>query len=110
MNAEITVTDDILDAVCSGRLSRQDVVKLIDTISMNREKHPLIAKCILDLSAADVNMGIMGEFIVGEYAAKKLGGMRISLIRKAGQIDQLLEDTAYNRGLRILMVEGRAEA
>ena len=91
--------------VCRGGLQRGDVVVLIDALSERIGARPEIRKCLLDVRDSDINLGIMGEYVVGEYAARKLAGLRLALIQRPGQIKKLMEDTAYNRGLRISMVE-----
>lgn len=110
LNAEFSVIEDRFEALCKGPLQRGDVVVLIDSILEKIVQHPAVKKCLVDVREAEVALGIMGEYIIGEYAAKKLAGLRIALVHVPGQVKKLLEDTAYNRGLRILIVDGRQDA
>ncbi|MDB5050212.1 MAG: hypothetical protein JWO30_3283 [Fibrobacteres bacterium] len=110
VNAELTVIEDRWEVSCTGAFQRGDVIALIDTISARMDRRPEVRKCLVDIREAEVTLGIMGEYIIGEYAAKKLVGLRIALIQDAGQVKKLMEDTAYNRGLRILMVNGHEDA
>ena len=110
MNTDLIVTEDKLEAVCTGAFKQPDLVQVIDAIHAVRARTATVNKCILDVTAADFEMGGIGEFFVGEYAAKRLAGIRISLIIKHGQFNKLLENAAYNRGLKILLAESRAEA
>jgi hypothetical protein len=110
LNAEISIVEDRCEAICRGPFQRADVIHLIDFLHEKINGHPELKKCLLDIRNAEIALGIMGEFIIGEYAAKRLSGLRIALIQAAGQVKKLLEDTAYNRGLRILIVEGRQDA
>jgi hypothetical protein len=110
MNTDLIVTEDLLEAVCTGTFKQPDLVKVLDTIDDTRTRTPTLRKCILDVTAAEFELGGIGEFFVGEYAAKKLAGIRISLLAKRGQFNKLLENAAYNRGLKILIAESRADA
>jgi len=110
MNTDLMVTEDKLEAVCTGAFKQPDLVQVLDSIHDVRTRTPSIRKCILDVTGADFELGGIGEFFVGEYAAKKLAGIRISLIIKRGQFNKLLENAAYNRGLKILLAESRPEA
>lgn len=108
--SEITLKEDRWEVACHGPFQRADVLGLVDAIFVSTDGHPEYRKCLVDFREAEINLGIMGEFIIGEYAAKKLAGIRIALIHGKGQVNKLLEDTAYNRGLRIRLVENRQDA
>lgn len=108
--SDITLMEDRWEVVCHGPFQRTDVLSLVDAIFCSADTQPEFKKCLVDFREAEINLGIMGEFIIGEYAAKKLAGIRIALIQGQGQVKKLLEDTAYNRGLRIQMVENRQDA
>lgn len=110
MNTDLIVTEGKLEAICTGAFKQPDLVQVLDSIHEVRARTPTIRACIMDVTAAEFELGGIGEFFVGEYAAKKLAGIRISLIIKPGQINKLLENAAYNRGLKILLAESRAEA
>ena len=110
MNAVISVIEDRWEVVCDGPVQRGDVIHLIDTIAERMQAHPEIRKCLVDIREAEIALGIMGEYVIGEYAARKWVGLRIALLQDPGQVKKLLEDTAYNRGLRISMVDGRQDA
>lgn len=105
-----TVVEDRCEVICSGPFQRSDVVKLIDSLHERLGLHPELKKCLVDIRDAQIALGIMGEYVIGEYAAKSLAGRRIALIQAPGQVKKLLEDTAYNRGLRISIVSGRGDA
>ncbi|MDB5104126.1 MAG: hypothetical protein JWP91_1815 [Fibrobacteres bacterium] len=110
LNAAMAVMEDRFETVCKGIFQRNDVVALVDSILDNISRHPELKKCLVDIRGAEMTLGIMGEYIIGEYAAKKLAGLRIALIQAPGQVKKLLEDTAYNRGLRIQLVDDRQDA
>ncbi len=107
---DFTVIEDRCEAVCNGLFQRNDVVVLIDSLRARMDRHPELKKCLVDIREAHITLGIMGEYVIGEYAAKRLAGIRIALIQAPGQVKKLLEDTAYNRGLRISIVTGRDQA
>gem|GEM_PF-3245708 len=109
-NSRFSVVEDRCELICKGAFQRGDVVILIDSLFESLGRHPEVKKCLVDIRDADIVLGIMGEYVIGEYAAKKLAGLRIALIQQSGQVKKLLEDTAYNRGLRILIVESLEEA
>jgi hypothetical protein len=110
MKIVFDTSHDTLEVACTGSFDRQAAIDLVDAIQARLAQAPGAIKCVLDVTGAEIDIGIMGEFILGEYAARKLAGLRISLIRKDGQIKKLFEDAAFNRGLRILMVENREQA
>jgi hypothetical protein len=110
MNTDLTVTGDILEAVCTGAFKQTELIQVLDSIHEVRARTGNLRKCILDVTAAEFELGGIGEFFVGEYAAKKLAGIKVSLIIRRGQFNKLLENAAYNRGLKILLVESRPEA
>ena len=110
MNTEIKVAGDLLEVNCTGTFRQPDLVKTLDSIDAARNADGAIRKCSMDVTSADFQIGGIGEFFIGEYAAKKLLGIRISLIINPGQINKLLENAAYNRGLKILVVVSREEA
>jgi hypothetical protein len=108
--SEITLTEDRWEVACHGPFQRADVLSLVDAIFGSADRQPEYRKCLVDFREAEINLGIMGEFIIGEYAARKLAGIRIALIHGQGQVKKLLEDTAHNRGLRIQLVGNRQDA
>lgn len=110
LSAEFALVEDRCEAICSGPFQRGDVVLLIDSLRARMELLPEMKKCLVDVREAQITLGIMGEYVIGEHAAKRLAGLRIALIQAPGQVKKLLEDTAYNRGLRISIVTGRDEA
>jgi hypothetical protein len=110
LSAAFTVVEDRCEALCSGPFQRGDVVLLIDSLRARMGRLPELKKCLVDVRDAQITLGIMGEYVIGEHAAKSLAGLRIALIQAPGQVKKLLEDTAYNRGLRISIVTGRDQA
>jgi hypothetical protein len=110
MKTDIIVTEDKLDVICTGPFRQADIVKVIDAIDEARKNATAIRKCLMDITGADFQLGGIGEYFIGEYASKKLAGIRISLITNKGQINKLLENAAYNRGLKILVTDARSEA
>lgn len=110
MNTDIKVTEDKLEAICSGIIKQTDFEKALDAIDEIRSRTHTLKKCLMDMTGAEFQLSGIGEFFIGEYAAKKLAGIRISLVIQRGQINKLLENAAYNRGLKILLAESRAEA
>jgi hypothetical protein len=107
---EFTLVEDRCEVICSGPFQRGDVEKLIDSVRARMGRFPEVKKCLVDVREARITLGIMGEYVIGEHAAKSLAGLRVALIQAPGQVKKLLEDTAYNRGLRISIVTGRDEA
>lgn len=107
---EFNHVEDRCEVVCSGSFQRGDVEKLIDSVRARMGSLPGVKKCLVDVRDARVTLGIMGEYVIGEHAAKSLAGLRVALLQSPGQVKKLLEDTAYNRGLRISIVTGRDEA
>jgi hypothetical protein len=110
MKTEITVAGEKLEAVCVGLFRQANLLEVLDSIDDVRRRTPDVRKCVLDVSGAEFKLTGIGEFFVGEYAAKRLVGIRISLIIRKGQINRLLENAAYNRGLKIRLTESRPEA
>jgi hypothetical protein len=110
MRSDISVIEDRWEAVCEGPFERGDILALIDSLSENIALRPGVKKCLIDIRSAAVTLGIMGEYVVGEHAARKLAGLRVALVQAPGQIKKLMEDTAYNRGLRIQLVADRRDA
>jgi hypothetical protein len=95
---------------CSGRYAQADLLRLIDQIAEARSRNPEVQKCLVDALNAEIQLGGIGEFFVGEYAAKRLGGMKVALVVHPGQMSNFLENTAYNRGLRIRLAPSLEEA
>lgn len=110
MQTDLIETGDKLELSCTGRYAKADLLHLIDLIAEARGRNPEVRNCIMDARNAEIQLGGIGEFFVGEYAAKRLGGMKISLLVAPGQVTTLLENTAYNRGLKILLATSREEA
>jgi hypothetical protein len=110
MRTEIRVMGDILEVACSGPYTQADLLSVVESIAEARNRHHGIRKCFMDARNAEFRLGGIGEFFVGEYAAKKLTGMRISLLSGPGQVSKFLENAAYNRGLRILVAVSPEEA
>jgi hypothetical protein len=110
METDLTETGDKLELSCIGKYNQADLLRLIDQISEARSRNPEVRKCLMDALSAEIQLGGIGEFFVGEYAAKRLGGMKIAVLALPGQISNLLENTAYNRGLKIRMSTTREDA
>jgi hypothetical protein len=110
MRADLTEAGDRLELSCTGRYTQADLLQLIDMIAEARGRNPQVRKCLMDALNAEVDLGGLGEFFVGEYAAKKLAGLKVCLLIPSGQVTNLLENTAYNRGLKILLAASRSEA
>lgn len=110
MKTDLTKNGDKLELSCLGKYAQADLLHLIDQISEARGRHPELQKCIMDATQAEIQLAGIGEFFVGEYAAKRLGGMKIAVLALSGQMSNLLENTAYNRGLKIRLVTTREAA
>jgi hypothetical protein len=110
MRTEIRETGGKLEVVCAGPYTQSDLLLVIEAVSEARTRHPGIRKCIMDGLQAEFRLGGIDEFFVGEYAAKRLAGMRISLVAAPKQITKFLENAAYNRGLKFLVTHSRDEA
>jgi hypothetical protein len=100
----------MLEVLCTGKYTQADLLGVVDAIAAARERDPGIKKFLIDALKAEIELGGIGEFFVGEYAAKKLIGTRISLLTAPGQVSKLLENAAYNRGLKFLSASRREEA
>jgi len=107
---DILETGEKLEISCSGRYTQADLIGMIDVIAAARARNPELRKCFMDARNADFQLEGIGEFFVGEYAAKRLLGMQISLLTRPGQISKLLENAAYNRGLKFLVAASSQEA
>jgi len=110
MKTDLTKTGDKLELSCIGKYNQADLLRLIDQISEARCQNPEVRKCLMDALNAEIQLGGIGEFFVGEYAAKRLVGMKIAILALPGQMTNLLENTAYNRGLKIQMAVSREDA
>lgn len=110
MKPDLLENGEKLQVMCTGRCSQSDLLEVVDTIAEARTRNPRLRKCIIDALNADWRLSGMGEFFVGEYAAKRLSGMRISLLVGKGQATTLLENAAYNRGLKLLLTSDREDA
>jgi hypothetical protein len=110
MRTEIRVSGDVLEVTCSGPYTQADLLAVVTAIAEARDQHHGILKCLMDARNAEFRLGGIGEFFVGEYAAKKLAGMRICLLTAPGHASKFLENAAYNRGLRILVADSPEEA
>lgn len=110
MAIDLNEAGEKLEVICTGRYGQAELLAAIDAIADARARNPEIRKCIMDGLNADIQLGGIGEFFVGEYAAKRLSGMRVSLLAPLGQLSKLLENAAYNRGLKLLLTSGREEA
>ncbi len=110
MRTDWTETGDKVELSCAGKYDQADLLRLIDQIAEFRNRNPGIRKCFMDALNAELQLSGIGEFFVGEYAAKKLGGLKIAILSLPGQMSNLLENTAYNRGLKIRLVTTREDA
>lgn len=107
---ELLESGEKLEISCSGSYTQADLINMIDVIAAARVRNPELRKCFMDARNADIQLGGIAEFFVGEYAAKRLLGMQISLLAVPGQISKLLENAAYNRGLKFLVATTSEEA
>lgn len=110
MRTEIREAGGKLEVTCSGAYAQADLLSVVEAIAEARDRHHGIKKCLMDGRNAEFRLGGIGEFFVGEYAAKRLLGMRISLLTQPGTISKFLENAAYNRGLKILVAASPEEA
>jgi hypothetical protein len=110
MHREIQVTAGRIEVTCIGAFGQAELLETVDAIEKAQAGHPGLRKCFMDASGAEFTLAGIAEFFVGEYAAKRLGGMRISVLIGPGRQHKLLENAAYNRGLRILFSHSRDAA
>lgn len=110
MQTKIRESGGRLEVFCTGQYAQAELLALVDAIADARSANPGIRKCFMNAIEAEIQLGGIGEFFVGEYAAKKLAGMRISFLTTSGQVSKLLENAAYNRGLKILLTADLKEA
>jgi hypothetical protein len=108
MQTEIREIGGKLEVLCSGSYTQADLLSVVEAIAEARDQHHGIR--FMDARNAEFHLGGIGEFFVGEYAAKKLVGMQISLLTGPGQVTKFLENAAYNRGLKILVAASPEEA
>ena len=107
---EVLEAGEKLEISCNGRYTQADLISMIDVIAAARARNPELRKCFMDARNADIQLDGIAEFFVGEYAAKRLLGMRVSLLAMPGQLSKLLENAAYNRGLKFLLAATSDEA
>lgn len=110
MKAEFQVTGETLRVRCTGSFGKSDMLGVVDAIAAVRAENPAVRKCLMDAGAAELRLDGIGQYFVGEYAAKQLAGLRISMVVPSGRIDKLLENSAYNRGLKFLLTASLSEA
>jgi hypothetical protein len=103
MGAEFTIQEETLGVLCTGECTRGEILAWIDRIAEMKRAHPPIEQCLIDCREARFQIDIFGRFQIGEYAALKLAGLRVrvALLAREEMITRVIENTAYNRGLRM---------
>jgi hypothetical protein len=96
--------------VARGTWHLEDVFAMIETIRRETEWNRLGA-AFADLRAMDGPIPDLDRFFAGERVAIVLGArVRLAVVARAEMINKLGEDTAVNRGARILVTPDEAQA
>lgn len=95
---------------CTGKFDEKLFRNLVDQIRRDRSDSPSGKKYLIDLRGTHYVLDAFARFRLGEYSALQLGTARIAVIGNRGQTDKLSENTAFNRGLQILVTHVPDEA
>lgn len=95
---------------CAGKFSEKVFVHLVDMLRKDKAESPSGKRYLIDVRRTDYTLDTFARFRLGEYGALQLGASRIAVVGNRGQTDKISEDTAFNRGLQILVTHVPDEA
>lgn len=95
---------------CIGRFSEKVFVHLVDMLRKDKAGSPPGKRYLIDVRRTEYNLDTFARFRLGEYGALQLGTSRIAVLSNPGQTDKMSENTAFNRGLQILVTHIPEEA
>ena len=106
----IQVSDNIIEIMCSGSVSGQGLIDLIDKVRLILEKKQEIENILVDLTGIDGKLDFMEHFKIGEGVAKKLKDYKLAVVTKPIVVNKVAENVATKEGARMLMTYDRQKA
>lgn len=108
--SNIIISDNMIEIVCSGRVSSFDLKNLIDTVKSLLQEKKEVKNILLDLTGIEGKLGFMEHFKLGEEIAGKLSGFRLAVVTKPIVVNKTAENVAKKKGAIMLMTYDRKEA
>jgi hypothetical protein len=106
----IQVSDNIIEIICSGPVSGQSLIDLIDKVKLILEKRQEIENILVDLTGIDGKLDFMEHFKIGEGVAKKLKDYKLAVVTKPIVVNKVAENVATKEGARMLMTYDKQKA
>jgi len=108
--SNILISDNMIEIVCSGRVSSFDLNNLIDKVKSLLKEKKEIRNILVDLTGIEGKLSFMEHFNLGEEIAKKLSGFRLAVVTKPIVVNKTAENVATKKGVFMLMTYKRKEA
>lgn len=107
----IQVSDNnILEIICSGPVSGEGLVELIDKVKLILVKKQEIENILVDLTEIDGKLDFMEHFKIGEGVASKLKEYKLAVVTKPIVVNKVAENVATKEGACMLMTYDRQKA
>ena len=108
--SNIQFSENIIEIVCSGPVSGDGLIELIDKVKLILEKKQEIENILVDLTGIEGKLDFIHHFKIGEGVAKKLKGYKLAVVTKPIVVNKVAENVATKEGARMLMTYDRAKA
>ncbi|MFZ0453487.1 MAG: hypothetical protein WCE54_02580 [Ignavibacteriaceae bacterium] len=108
--SNIQVSDNIIEIICSGPVSGEGLIDLIDKVKVILGKKQEIENILVDLTGIDGKLSFIEHFKIGEGIAKKLKSYKLAVVTKPIVVNKVAENVATKEGARMLMTYDRQKA
>ncbi len=108
--SNIIVSDNILEVTCTGDVSSDGLLNLINTVKVLLTKKQEVKNILVDLTGIEGKLNFMEHFSIGEDIAKKLRGYKLAVVTKPIVVNKVAENVATKKGASMLMTYDRQKA
>lgn len=106
----IQIFDNIIEIACSGTVSGDGLIDLIDKVKTILEKRREIENILVDLTGIDGKLNFIEHFKIGDGVAKKLKDYKLAVVTRPIVVNKVAENVATKEGARMFMTYDKQQA
>ncbi len=109
-NIEFFAGEVYCTVLCTGKFSEKAFHDMVERMRDHRAGAGPKVKYLVDIRRTSYHFDNFARFRIAEGAAVLLPNLRVSVLGNSGVVDKITENTAFNRGMLILVTDNEAEA
>jgi hypothetical protein len=108
--SDFTVSENIVEVACSGKVSADGLRGLIIKVKAILESKPQVKNILVDLTGIEGKLNFMEHFAIGDDVAAKLKGYKLAVVINKNVVNKVAENVATKQGAKMLMTYEKKNA